>query len=47
MFIPGDLNYDWKVDFKDLAVLGIYWLTIYDYDELADIADNWLEEYYP
>ncbi len=38
----GDLNNDGRVDFKDFAILGQGWLTIYDVDTLADIADNWL-----
>jgi hypothetical protein len=38
----GDLNYDGKVDFIDFAILGQGWLTTYDMDTLADIADNWL-----
>ena len=38
----GDLNNDSRVDFKDFAILGQGWLTVYDVDTLADIADNWL-----
>jgi glucuronoarabinoxylan endo-1,4-beta-xylanase len=38
----GDLNGDHKVNFTDFAILGQGWLTIYDMDTLADIADNWL-----
>jgi hypothetical protein len=38
----GDLNYDGRVDLIDFAILGQKWLTIYDMDTLADIADNWL-----
>jgi hypothetical protein len=38
----GDLNKDGKVNLIDIAVLGQRWLTIYDMDSLADIADNWL-----
>jgi hypothetical protein len=38
----GDLNWNGKVDFIDFAILGQGWLTIYDMDILADIADNWL-----
>jgi hypothetical protein len=44
-YYPGDINHDWKVDFKDFAKLGSYWLTIYDYDKLADIAEDWLAGY--
>jgi hypothetical protein len=40
--IPGDLNGDGKVNLIDIAVLGQGWLTTYDIDTLADIADNWL-----
>jgi hypothetical protein len=40
--IPGDLNDDLKVDFVDFAILGQGWLTTYDIDTLADIADYWL-----
>jgi hypothetical protein len=40
--IPGDLNKDGKVNLIDIAVLGQGWLTIYDMDTLADIADDWL-----
>jgi predicted nucleic acid-binding Zn ribbon protein len=40
--IPGDLNDDMKVDFIDFAILGEGWLTTYDMDTLADIADYWL-----
>jgi hypothetical protein len=39
---PGDLNHNGKVDFADFAVLGQGWLTTYDMNTLADIADNWL-----
>jgi glucuronoarabinoxylan endo-1,4-beta-xylanase len=38
----GDLNNDGKVDFIDFAILGQGWLTVYGWDTLADIADNWL-----
>ena len=38
----GDLNNDGRVDFKDFAILGQGWLTVYGVDTLADIADNWL-----
>lgn len=38
----GDLNNDGKVNFKDFAILGQGWLTVYGMDTLADIADNWL-----
>jgi hypothetical protein len=40
--IPGDLNLDWKVDFMDFAIFAKEWLTMYNMDTLADIADNWL-----
>jgi hypothetical protein len=40
--IPGDLNDDLKVDFTDYAILGQGWLTTYDIDTLADIANYWL-----
>ncbi|MBN1392262.1 MAG: glucuronoxylanase [Sedimentisphaerales bacterium] len=40
--ILGDLNEDYKVDFIDFAILGQGWLTTYNMDTLADIADNWL-----
>jgi hypothetical protein len=40
--IPGDLNFDGKVDFIDFARLGQGWPTTYDIFTLADIADNWL-----
>jgi glucuronoarabinoxylan endo-1,4-beta-xylanase len=40
--ILGDLNEDYKVDFIDFAILGEGWLTTYNMDTLADIADNWL-----
>ncbi|MBN1391354.1 MAG: hypothetical protein JW947_00970, partial [Sedimentisphaerales bacterium] len=40
--IPGDLNDDMKVDFIDFAILGEEWLTTYDIDTLADMANNWL-----
>jgi hypothetical protein len=38
----GDLNKDGKVNLLDIAVLAQRWLTFYDTDTLADIADNWL-----
>jgi glucuronoarabinoxylan endo-1,4-beta-xylanase len=38
----GDLNSDGKVDFKDFAILGQGWLTVYGWDTVADIADEWL-----
>jgi O-glycosyl hydrolase len=38
----GDLNNDGKVNFKDFAILGQGWLTVYGVDTLADIANNWL-----
>jgi hypothetical protein len=40
--IPGDLDFDGKVDFIDFAILGQGWPTTYDIFTLADIADNWL-----
>ncbi len=40
--IPGDLNEDFKVDFKDFAILGQRWPTPYDIYTLTDIADYWL-----
>jgi hypothetical protein len=41
-YIPGDLNGDGKVNLLDIAVLGQGWLTTYDINTLADIADFWL-----
>ncbi len=38
----GDLYRDGKVNFKDIAILGQGWQTIYYIDTLAQIADNWL-----
>jgi glucuronoarabinoxylan endo-1,4-beta-xylanase len=38
----GDLNNNGKVDFKDFAILGQGWPTVYGVVTLADIADNWL-----
>jgi hypothetical protein len=40
--IPGDLNFDGKVDMKDFAILGQGWPMTYDIFTLADIANNWL-----
>jgi hypothetical protein len=40
--IPGDLNFDGKVDMKDFARLGQWWQMTYDIFTLADIANNWL-----
>jgi hypothetical protein len=44
-YYPGDINYDGKVDFKDFTELGSGWLTIYDFDTLAEVVDYWLVEY--
>jgi hypothetical protein len=38
----GDLNNDGRVDFTDFAILGQGWLSVYGWDTLASIADNWL-----
>lgn len=38
----GDLSRDGKVDFKDLAILGQGWQTIYDINTLDDITNDWL-----
>ena len=40
--IPGDLDCDGVVDFIDFAILGEGWPVTYDYETLADLADNWL-----
>jgi hypothetical protein len=39
-FPAGDLNYDCRVDFKDLAVLSARWLG--NAADLSPIAQNWL-----
>jgi hypothetical protein len=41
-YADGDLDQDGKVNFVDVAKLGQGWQTIYDIDNLKDIADDWL-----
>ncbi len=43
-YIPlsGDLTDNCIVDIADLAVLTEGWLKIYDFQDFADLADNWL-----
>jgi hypothetical protein len=42
---PGDIYQDGKVDFKDIAEIGLSWMDTYGIETLAEIADNWLTEY--
>jgi hypothetical protein len=38
----GDLNKDCRVDFFDFAILAQDWLTGSDWNDLTDLAGNWL-----
>jgi hypothetical protein len=39
----GDLNEDCRVDFFDFAILAQDWLAESDWDDLATLADSWLQ----
>ena len=39
----GDINGDCRVDFVDFAILAQDWLVGSDWDDLTNLADNWLE----
>jgi hypothetical protein len=39
----GDLNKDCRVDFVDFTILAQDWLAGSDWDDLATLADNWLD----
>jgi hypothetical protein len=39
----GDLNQDCRVNFIDFAILAQNWLVGYDWNDLSDLADNWLK----
>lgn len=39
----GDLNTDCRVDFVDFAILAQDWLAGSNWDDLANLADSWLE----
>lgn len=39
----GDINHDCRVDFVDFAILAQDWLVGSDWDDLTNLADNWLE----
>ena len=41
-YYNGDLTFDGKVNMEDMAELGSDWQTEYDFDNLLDIADDWL-----
>ena len=41
--IAGDRNSNCKVDFVDYAILALDWLAENDWDDLATLADNWLD----
>ena len=40
----ADLSGDCKVNLDDLAMLASGWLTVYDTIDLADMADQWLDD---
>ena len=42
--IPGDLNGDYRVDFRDYAVLAGGWPHSYDYNDLAVLSRDWLSD---
>lgn len=39
----GDINHDCRVDFVDFAILAQDWLAGSNWDDLATLADKWLE----
>ena len=42
-FLAGDLNHDWHTDFKDFAILSNDWGTSYNVNDLAALAQTWLQ----
>jgi subtilisin family serine protease len=41
--LDGDLNYDCKVDFADLALFAQQWLTPLNFTDYVTLSNNWLE----
>jgi arabinan endo-1,5-alpha-L-arabinosidase len=42
-FNYSDLNYDCQVNFKDLAILALDWLSVFGNDYLEVLSSEWLE----